>query len=139
INNRDQDTNAVINAVVLDPSFNPVVFNQEVQVPTRRFSVSPRFDYQLNDKNTLVFRYSFNRSTFENQGVGGTALPSKATNSINFGHEFRLTETMIINPTTVNETRFQYEFDKRQTEGDNSLPGINVSDAFSGGGSQVGL
>src|SRR5262249_36642249 len=56
-----------------------------------------------------------------------------------FGHEFRLTETMIISPTTVNETRFQYEFDKNQQKGDDSTPGVNVSDAFFGGGAQIGL
>ena len=138
INNRDQDANAVVNAVVLDPSFNPVQFNPEVQVPTHRFSISPRVDYQLNDKNTLVFRYSFNRASQVNFS-GGTSLPSRAYDSTNFGHEFRLTETMIINPTTVNETRFQYEFDKRQQQGNGSIPGINVQDAFFGGGSQVGL
>ncbi|HTK27148.1 MAG TPA: carboxypeptidase regulatory-like domain-containing protein, partial [Pyrinomonadaceae bacterium] len=56
ISNRDQDSNTVLNAVILDPNLNPLIFNQEFVVPSRRFSISPRFDYQINDKNTLVAR-----------------------------------------------------------------------------------
>ncbi|HMJ09206.1 MAG TPA: hypothetical protein VK468_09380, partial [Pyrinomonadaceae bacterium] len=138
ISNRDEDSNSVINALILDPNLNPVTFAQDVQLPTRRLSISPRFDYQINDKNTLVARYSFTRSSFENQGVGDLTLPSRAYNTSTVGHEFRLTETMIINPTTINETRFQYEFQNREQNGDNSIPTINVASAFSGGGSQIG-
>ena len=113
ISNRDQDNNAVVNALILDPSLNPVIFNQEYVVPSRRFSVSPRFDYAINDKNTLVARYSFDRTTLSNQGIGNTSLLSRAYATSSIGHELRLTETMIINPTTINETRFEYSFDKR--------------------------
>ena len=64
---------------------------------------------------------------------------SRASSSENTEHEFRLTETMIINPKTVNETRFEYEHDSANSTGDNSIPTINVSSAFIGGGAQVGL
>ena len=45
---------------------------------------------------------------------------------------------MIINPTTVNETRFEIDWEKNSRFGDNSIPAINVSDAFSGGGATIG-
>lgn len=138
ISNRDVDNNAVINALVLDPNLNPITFREDVQIPNRRFSLSPRFDYQLNDSNTLVLRYSFTKASVENQGVGDLSLPSRAYNTRNTEHEFRLTETMIINPTTVNETRFQYEFENREQTGDNSIPTISVASAFIGGGAQIG-
>jgi len=139
INNRDVDNNTIVNAIILDPALNPVPFQQEFQIPNRRFSFSPRFDFALNDKNTLVARYSFSRSSVENQGIGGTSLPSRAYETKNSEHEFRLTETMIINPTTINETRFEYSTEKREQVGDNSIPTISVAEAFTGGGSQVGL
>ncbi len=138
IQNRDNDSNAVVNAVILDSALNPVSFREDYTVPTRRFSFAPRFDYQINDKNTLVARYSYYRGRSENQGIGNFTLPTRAYDSNNFGHEIRLTETMIINPTTINETRFQYEFDKRSQFGDNSIPSINVSEAFVGGGATIG-
>ena len=134
INNRHQDNNTVVNAIVLDPSLNPVQFQQEFQVPSRRFSFSPRFDFPMNDKNTLVLRYSYQNSTVENQGIGNLSLPSRAYDTTQKEHEFRVTETMIINPTTINETRFEYDWEKREQEGDNSVPTVNVSDAFTGGG-----
>src|SRR5688572_7085725 len=118
INNRDVDNNAIVNAIILDPSLNPVSFQQEFQVPNRRFSFSPRFDYAINDKNTLVARYSFGRSSVENQGIGGLSLPSRAYSTKNVEHEIRLTETMIINPTTINEPRLEYDWDKREQVGD---------------------
>ena len=136
--NRDVDNNTIINAQVLDPAFNIIGFRQDIQVPTKRFSIGPRFDYQINDKNTLVARYSFTRSTSMNQGIGNTTLPSRAYESTNTEHELRLTETAILNPKTVNETRFEYSFDKREQTGDNSIPTISVPSAFVGGGAQVG-
>ena len=139
INNRDVDNNTVVNALLLDANLNPVSFREEFQVPNRRFSFSPRIDYAINDNNTLVARYSFQKSSVSNQGIGNFSLPSRAYETDNIEHEFRLTETMIVNPTTINETRFEYDWEKREQSGDNSIPTINVADAFTGGGSQIGL
>jgi hypothetical protein len=139
ISHRSDDSNDVINALILDPSFNIVPFRQEFQIPTRRFSVSPRFDYQINTNNTLVARYNFSKNSFENQGIGDTRLESVGSEETRTNHDFQLTETAIINPKTINETRFRYEVDNRDQQGDNSIPTINVSAAFTGGGSQIGL
>ncbi len=138
INNRNIDNNSIINARILDGAFNVIPFTQDVRVPSTRFSISPRFDYAINESNTLVVRYSYERDSVENQGIGGTSLPSRASESESTEHEIRLTETAIINPTTVNETRFEYEVEDRNQLGDNSIPTINVADAFTGGGSQIG-
>jgi len=139
INNREIDNTSVVNALVLDPTFNFTNFQEEFRVPTRRFSLSPRLDYQLNENNTLVARYSFTRNTTDNLGVLDTSLPSRAYESTNTEHEFRLTETMIINPKTINETRFQYEVERNEQAGDNTIPTIVVPSAFTGGGAQIGL
>lgn len=137
--NREVDSGSLLNAQILDSNLNVTSLNEEFTVPTRRFQISPRFDYQINDKNTLVARYSFSRNTSENQGIGDTSLPSRAYESFSRNHEFRLTETMIINAKTVNETRFEFENDRRETTGDNSIPTVNVASAFTGGGAQIGL
>ena len=139
ISNREVDSGALVNATILNSAFNVIPFQEEFTIPSRRFSISPRFDYAINDKNTLVARYSFNRNTTENQGVGDFSLPSRAYATTNTQHEIRLTETAVINAKTVNETRFSYEFNNREQTGDNSIPTINVSAAFTGGGAQIGL
>ena len=46
---------------------------------------------------------------------------------------------MIVNPKTINETRFQLSFNDRRQEGDNSVPTVSVPSAFVGGGAQIGL
>ena len=139
VSSRAIDSGESVNARILDPNFNIVTFNNEFTVPSRRFEINPRFDYQINQNNTLVARYSYERTTAENQGIGGFSLPSRASVRSGTEHNIRLTETMIINPKTINETRFQYENDSTDRTGDNSIPTINVSDAFTGGGSQIGL
>ena len=108
INNRQADNNAIINAQILDSGFNIVGFRQDVRIPNRRFSVGPRIDYAINDKNTLVARYNFSASSATNQGIGDTSLLSRAFTTSSREHEIRLTETMIINAKTVNETRFEF-------------------------------
>ena len=137
VNNRSNDSNVIVNASVLDAGLNITPFQQDVTVPTSRFSFSPRFDYQINKNNTLVARYSFTRLKADSFN-GGFSLPSQLSKRSNTEHEFRLTETAILNPKTVNETRFEYAIQRNNQIGDNSIPTINVSGAFSGGGSQVG-
>ena len=50
----------------------------------------------------------------------------------------QLTDTQVIGAKAINETRFQYQHINNQGFGDNTLPAINVSQAFNGGGAQVG-
>ncbi len=139
INQNERDENAVISAIVLDPNLNIVSFNQDVTVPTRRFSIGPRVDFAINDNNTMTVRYGYSRNKSDNQGIGGFSLPSRASESLFTQNELRLTETAILNAKTVNETRFSFEANDRQQTGDNSIPTINVSSAFTGGGAQVGM
>lgn len=133
------DKNSIVTATSLDNSLNIVNINQDFRIPTRRFSISPRVDYQINDYNNFIVRYSFSRSNSENQGVYGFSLPTRGYSSQDTLHNIQITESYALNPRTVNETRIQYEYLKREQNGDNSIPTINVYNAFIGGGSQIGL
>ncbi|MEZ5306610.1 MAG: carboxypeptidase regulatory-like domain-containing protein [Pyrinomonadaceae bacterium] len=139
LDNRDVDSGTIVNATIIDSGFNIVPFQQEFPVPNRRFSISPRIDYQLNDTNTIIGRYEFERRTSDNQGIGDFTLPTRATSSTNTEHNIQLTETAILNSKTVNETRFQYRIDDTERTGDSTQPGINVQSGFVGGGSSTGL
>ena len=44
---RDNASNSIINAVVLDPSSNPYNYTAAVANPQSRLDISPRFDFQL--------------------------------------------------------------------------------------------
>jgi hypothetical protein len=136
---RETDDNEVVRALVLDSALNPSTFNQTILTPDRRLTFSPRLDYQINATNTLVARYTFEHSTRENEGVGDFNLPSRAFDSTDTQHTVQLTETAIINQKVINETRFQYERERRRQEGGTLAPTLRVLEAFTGGGAQVGL
>ncbi|MDT5123727.1 MAG: hypothetical protein QOC96_3209 [Acidobacteriota bacterium] len=136
---RAVEDNAIINATILDPSLNITPFNLAVLTPNTRTTFSPRIDYQLNKSNTLVARYTYARSSNENAGLRGFDLLSRAFNTASTQHTVQLTETAILTPKIVNETRFQFIHNNNTQNGDNSIPTINVQEAFTGGGSQIGL
>jgi Carboxypeptidase regulatory-like domain len=135
---RDINDDAIINATVLDPSLNIVTFSDSVPTPNRRTTFSPRVDYQLNASNTLVARYEYTH-TSNITGVGGFSLRLRKYEAASTEHNIRLTETAILNKTTVNETRFQFTHQRSSDTADNSIPTIQVQEAFTGGGSQIGL
>ncbi|HSE17379.1 MAG TPA: TonB-dependent receptor [Pyrinomonadaceae bacterium] len=134
----ETDDNELVRATVLDDNLNVQEFGQSFLVPRRNLFFSPRFDYAINASNTLIARYNYNRFRTENQGIGGFTLPERGFNTLSTNHNLQLTETAILNPTTVNETRFQYSFNRNEQTGNNSVPALDVSGAFSSGGSQVG-
>jgi hypothetical protein len=134
---RDVDDETLIVAKVLDANGNIVNFTDTAPIPSRRTSFSPRVDYQINQNHTLIGRYNYSKTT-RIAGVGGYQLPSRAYDTENSEHGIQLTETAIINKTIINETRFQFERNGSLSDADNSIPTIEVQDAFTGGGSQVG-
>src|SRR5713101_7798466 len=137
-NRNETDDNDLVRATVLDPSFNFVQIGQGLVVPRRFTNFTPRLDYALNARNTLVARYSFNHNVQQNVGVGGFSLPERGYNNSSTSQVFQMTETAVINATTVNETRFQFNHNRLESLADSTKPVLSVSGSFVGGGSQVG-
>ena len=117
--------------------------------PSTHLNISPRFDLQFGQKNTLTVRYQFfdNSSTGLGGGGGGGfgggggsnyTLPSEATHSSSIEHTIQLSDSEIINDHIVNETRFQYLLDLSNSNPAQSssllLPQISVPGSFSTGG-----
>lgn len=134
----ETDDNELVKASVLDDNFNVVDVGEGFLVPKRNLFFSPRIDYAINPDNTLVVRYNYNRFSVDNQGVGNFNLPERGFNSLSVNHQLQVTETAILNPTTINETRFQFSHVRFDQDGDNSIPALDVSGSFGSGGSQVG-
>lgn len=138
VNRNEVDDNGLVRATILDPSYNIVQIGEGVVVPTRFTGFSPRIDYAINPKNTLVSRYSFNHSVTQNNGVNGFSLPDRAYDANFTSHVFQVTETAVLNPTTINETRFQFSHNRSEQLGNSTIPVLSVSGSFVGGGSQIG-
>ena len=134
----ETDDNELVKASVLDDNLNVVDFGEAFVVPKRNLFFSPRLDYAINADNTLVVRYNYNRLSVDSQGLGGFNLPERAFDTLSVNHQLQVTETAILNPTTINETRFQFSHVRFDQTGDNSIPALDVSGSFGSGGSQVG-
>src|SRR5436305_1610379 len=126
------DDNDLVRATVLNSALQPVDFGLGALVPRRNTNLSPRFDYAINSKNTLIARYNFFEFTAKNSGIGGFTLPQRAFESRNHNHNVQLTETAVINAFTINETRFQFSHNRSENLGNSTLPVLNVSGAFNG-------
>ena len=135
----DTYDNSLINALVLNPDLNTVPLQLSLPTPNRELEFSPRFDFQINETNTLVARYEFSRESSENAGLGGFDLPSRAYTTRGSEHSLRLTETAVINGSIINETRFQYIRRRNSNESEDNSPTIRVLDAFTGGGAGFDL
>ena len=135
---RRQDDQALIKATILGPDFLPEPLTQNVPTPTSRISLSPRIDYQLSNSVTLQARYTWNRSTSDNTGVGGFNLATQGVNNESTTQSAQLTGTWVVNARAINESRFQYT---RSANSQNSLsnaPTISVSGYFTGNAASQG-
>lgn len=135
---KNTDNNSLINARILDPGLNVTSFQQAILTPAVGIEINPRVDVQLNQKNTLTARYGYSRDTQQNGGLGGFDLLSRTYNSISSDQAIRLTENAVLTPTIVNELRFQYTTAQTTQSGGSNLPTIQVNDAFTSGGANIG-
>jgi hypothetical protein len=136
---RDNQSNAIVNAVVLNSSGAAANYSAAVANPQTRLDFSPRFDFQLGQKNTLTVRYSYNRQTDTGDGVSGLSLPSQAYDVRNQENVLQISDSQIVNDHTVNETRFQYIRDRNNQTAADTDPTVSVSGSFTGGGNSTGV
>jgi len=135
----DVSNGSTINAITLHhQTLVTVPFTDTPVTPQKRFGLNPRIDYQINQKHTLVARYAFTHSDIKDAGIGGFNLSSRAVRLLNTSHTLQLTETAVINATTINETRFQFSHYANETVPNNSDPALLVLGSFNGGGAQTG-
>jgi len=135
---RNITENAFILATTLDSNLNPQSLSQVVATPQTRTSITPRVDSMINAANTLTMRYQFTRIGSDNAGVGNFGLSSLAYNQRNTENTIQATETAIISPRMISETRFQFLRTSLTDSGAGSGSQINVQGAFTGGSATIG-
>ena len=136
---RDNASNSIINADLLDANSNLYNYSVAVANPQSRLDISPRFDFQLGEKNTLTVRYMLDRQIQTNSGVSQFALQSQAYNVSNYENSVQVSDTQVLSPSAVNETRFQYIRAHDSQIAQNLDPTVTVQGAFTGGGSNPGV
>jgi hypothetical protein len=139
IERRAIDNGSVIDAFTLDPQTYAISpYTGVLLAPQRRVRVSPRIDYQLSQNNTLIFRYAFTRNDVQDQGIGGFNLPSRGYFTLDQYQTVQITDTAVLSPSTVNETRFQFFHVEDDQISNSFAPAILVMGSFNTGGAQTG-
>jgi hypothetical protein len=131
-------TNAVVNAETLDVNNNQIAFAQALPSPSSTTRFSPRLDFQLGAKSTIGLHYFVNRSNQTNGGVGQFNLPSQAFDSTATTQTLQASNSQIVNPKIVNDTRFQYVRTRTNQTPQSTAPTLLVEGAFTGGGNNAG-
>jgi hypothetical protein len=132
------DNGSIINAVTLDPqTFGVTPLFSTYTVPQRFTRISPRIDYQLNDNNTLTFRYAFTHSDIDGTGIGSFDLQSRGYDYKYTNQTAQATETSV-HGSTINDTRFQYFRSAQQRLAFDQSPETSVLGSFNQGGSLLG-
>ena len=128
----------LVNTDVVDSSLNIVPYVTSVPNPRVLTNVSPRIDLQLSQNNTLSANYRYFEIGDSNDGVDTQALPSQAYNAERRHHNVQVSDTQVLGPGVVNETRFQYLHFHNSEAPLDFAPTINVLGAFLGGGDSNG-
>src|ERR1035438_5552791 len=136
--NGNIDNVSVVVAQVLNPNNVIVPYNTTVPSPSTRLNISPRADFQLSKNNTLTVRYQYVRNTQDNEGIGPFSLPSQGFNSHSTEQTVQISDTQVLSPTMLNETRFQYIRNSSNQVPISDQPTLNVLGVFNGGGSPQG-
>jgi hypothetical protein len=114
-----------------------VQLNENVANPTRHFFGSGRVFHDLANGDLFWIGYSYERRTSENQGVGGTVLPSAATDIKFQEHEVNVSFRHSFSPHWVNQLQCLLGHFDAPVNSVTNAPQIVVSGAFTGGGAQA--
>jgi len=113
----------------------PPPVNQTVTTGDDEVQGSVKIDHEINSKNRLTAKFSFNRVTISNQLVQTPAatFPNGLVGDVGHDHNLNLSVTSAITPRLVNEARVVWHrFLGPQTPANTTLPGQFTSDAYFG-------
>lgn len=114
-----------------------VRLNENVPNPTRHFFGSGRVFHDTANGDQFWMGYSYERRTVQNQGVGGTVLPSAATDTRFQEHEINVSYRHSFSTHWINQLRFLLGHYDSPVHSVTEAPQIVVSGAFTAGGAQA--
>ncbi len=132
----ESDSSAVVNAVVLDADLRPAEFKQTLATPMRSEGLNFAVNADPNKKHKLYLSYNLNTGRSSGQNVGDFSLPSRANESNTQNHFLQFSDTFLINPNVVNQSRVLVAYSANESIGESRETAINVLESFFGGGSQ---
>lgn len=134
LEHRQIDQFAVVNAVTLDATLNPVQTTANVPTPQSLWQGSLRLASFLTAKNNFTGTYTVTHDGLTNVGAGGAVLEEAGYDSQQREHAIRLTNLQTVSATTLHETRVGLTFRLRDDTPRSTAAQVQVAGAFTGGG-----
>lgn len=149
---RSIQDNAIVNGSIVANPATPTVpcqpgdatctatpfYQVAVSAPQTRTDFSPRIDLQMGEKNTLTTRLNVYQSHQSNGGVGNLNLPSAGYNLDSSEYELQISDTQVVSPRIINETRLELGRNRDTQTALSNAPTVNVQGMFLSGGSNSG-
>src|ERR1700686_3566665 len=134
-----QDQQAVIDSTALAAAeslgFGSIA--QTVANPTHHFFGSGRIFHDFSNGDQFWIGYSYEHRSVENQNVGGTILPSAATDTHFLEHEINVSDLHQFSPHWVNQLRFLVGHYDSSVSSISGAPQLAGSGLFPAGGAQA--
>ncbi|HEV2396761.1 MAG TPA: TonB-dependent receptor [Candidatus Sulfotelmatobacter sp.] len=115
--------------------FGPIA--QSLPNPTHHFFGSGRVFHDFANGDQFWIGYSYEHRSSQNQGAGGTTLPSAATDTHFFEHEINVSHLHQFSPHWLNQLRFLVGHFDTSIASVDSAPQVAISGLFTAGGAQA--
>ena len=135
---RSIDNFAVVNAITLDSSGNPVSVLANVASTAAPLGRYRAHRLATRPEEHIHHQLRSNVNHLQNVGVGGTTLAEAGYDSARYDHNLHVTNVTTVSPKLMHEARLSIEWDGETDTPVSTAPQLQVAGAFTGGGSTVG-
>lgn len=112
---------------------------ENVAAPARNTLFAAQISHSFSDTNNFSLRYSYLGDGVDNQGVGGTVLPSAGVISRDMEQEITYNQQTVLSPRLLNSFRLLLGVERHSTASVSRDPRVVILDAFTTGGAQADL
>ena len=113
-------------------------FDGVASQPTNRINLNARVEHAINKNQMLRVEYSRNNNDQKALGVGGFDLYDRAYDRFVRGNEVRISTSGPVFRKMRNEVRLELDWDETVSSSLSDARTINVKEAFTTGGAQIG-
>jgi hypothetical protein len=131
---RDIDEFNVVNAQTLGSNGEAVPLQQTVAAPQQLWIASARNGWQFSPTDSGFISFAANVNNTQNQGVGGLVLPEAGYTATAGEYDLRLSNTFIVSPNLLHETRVGYTWKRNETAPNSTATSLQIAGHFTGGG-----
>ena len=131
----EDDQSAVINASILEANLQPTAFKQSFATPARSNNFYLNINSDITEQHKLFFSGGLYNIHSKGGGVGNFTLPSRAADTSIGGGDFQFSDTYIRNADFISQTAILFYSYISQNRPAASAVALDVSEAFSSGGS----